>query len=542
MRVHRVLVLGGGHAGLAVARHLIAARRPADRLEVALVSRETALVWHGLMPQIVSNLIAPQDALVSLRRALPGVTLYPYEVESINLDGRTVSLARGAERAELTVAFDDLVIALGSVTDFARYPGLTEHGLPMKGIGDAFHLRNHLIEMLELASAETEPQERRRLLTFVVAGAGFAGVEVACELTGLVRDSLRFYPQLHRRELRFVLISPGSRVLPALDPQLSARAQRRMRRWGIEVRLSTPLVAATANAAVVGDGERIPTRTLVATIGSGPSPVVRALGLPAARGRIVCDGFGRVPDRPGVWAVGDAAAIPDPATGRPFPETVTSADAEGRQVAANILATRRGTLLHACTASQLQVALLSRGYGLLQRGDSYRDGFLASLVWRGLFLVRIPSWHRRVTLLLDWLISSAFPRDVTEIRIARSDAILPMRFDAGETIVREGEPGSRFYVVTRGEVDVLRASADGEQVVGRLGPGQYFGELALLGGGRRSATVRAATDIEVLALSRQDFTALVKHLDVLRSSFAAAPYAATPALTRNQDEGPSATR
>lgn len=490
-----------------------------------MVSRETALVWHGLMPQIVSNLIAPQDALVSLRRALPGVMLYPYEVESIDLAARTVALARGAERTELTLDYDDLVIALGSVTDFSRYPGLSEHGLPMKGIGDAFHLRNHLIEMLELASAETDPLERQRLLTFVVAGAGFAGVEVACEMTGLVRDSLRFYPQLRRRDLRFVLISPGPRVLPALDAELSRRAKRRMERWGIEVRLSTHLVAATANAAIVGEDERIPTRTLVATIGTGPSPVVKALGLPAVRGRLTCDGFGRVVDQPGVWAIGDAAAIPDPTTGRPFPETVTSADAVGRQVADNILALHRGSSLRPCQASQLQVALLSRGYGLMQRGDRYRDGFLASIFWRGLFLVRIPSWHRRVTLLIDWLISSAFPRDVTEIRVARSDAILPMRFDVGETIVRQGEPGSRFYVITQGEADVLKSDPDGERVVGRLGPGQYFGELALLRGGRRNATVRAATPVEVLALSRQDFTALVKHLEVLRASFAAAPYA-----------------
>ena len=163
----RVLILGGGHAGVRAARLLIKHRRPADQLDITLVSRENVEVWHGLMPQIVSGVLQAQHVLIPLREILPGVTIYTREIESIDPVNRRAVLSLGGESDEVTLEADYLVIALGSVTDLSRFPGLTEHALQTKTIGDFIHLRNHMIEMLEAASVTTDPEERRRRLTLI---------------------------------------------------------------------------------------------------------------------------------------------------------------------------------------------------------------------------------------------------------------------------------------------------------------------------------------------------------------------------------------
>ncbi|HEY5630197.1 MAG TPA: FAD-dependent oxidoreductase [Candidatus Limnocylindrales bacterium] len=532
----RVVILGGGHAGVSAARELLGQRRSADRLDVTLVSADSALVWQGLLPQIVSNLVQPQDALVPLRRTLPGATIYPYQAVDVDLGARTVTLDRGPDRGELQLAYDKLVIAVGMVTDHSKVPGLAEHGLPLKTIGDAFHLRNHLIEMLELASVERDPAERERLLTFVVAGAGFAGVETACEIAGLARDALRAYPMISRSAVRVVLLNPGTRILPAMHEELATLAQRQMARWRIEIRHGARITTVTAGAVHLAD-TTILTRTLVATTGLGPSPLVTHLPLELSRGRIACDPYCRVPGWSGVYAAGDAAAVPSPSNGKPFPETISSAGAEGLCAARNILAEIRGTPLQPCESEHPQLALLSRTYGLADVRGRRRVGLWASLLWRWAFLRRIPSWYRRTTLAFDWLSTAAFPRDVTEVRIASTGAVISMRYAAGEIIVRQGEPGGRFYMITEGEVDVLREEADGTEVVlNRLGPGRYFGEIALLRGTRRNATVRALTEVSVLGVARRDFTALAAHLPLFRDAVSSTSDAPAD-TTKNGERG-----
>jgi NADH dehydrogenase len=277
------------------------------------------------------------------------------------------------------------------------------------------------------------------------------------------------------------------------------------------VRLGAALSSATANAAFLREGERIPTRTIVVTTGVAAHPVLTACGLSMSHGRLVCDEFGRVLGKAGLYAAGDDAAIPDASTGQAFPTTLGAAHALGRTVAKNIIAELEGTRLRHGRPRNFHVATLGQTYGLAQIGRAHVDGFLAALLWRIVFLGAIPSWYRRTTLLLDWLVTSAFPRDVTQLQIARTNAVVPMRFGAGEAIIHQGEAGSRFYVITKGQAEVLRRAADGiEQRVVTLGPGRYFGEVALLRGEHRNATVRALTDLSVVSLDQKDFATLVR--------------------------------
>ena len=278
MTRRRVVILGGGHAGVRCARELLEQRRSPDELDVTLVSRENVEVWHGLMPQIVSGVLQAQHVLIPLREILQGATIYSREIESIDPVARRAVLTIGGESDEVTLEADYLVIALGSVTDLSRFPGLSEHALQTKTIGDFIHLRNHLIEMLEAASVTTDAAERQRRLTFVIVGAGYAGVEIASEANEFLRASLRAYPMIAATELRVITVDILTRVLPTFNDRLAQRVVDRMRTRGIEVRLGVGVKEATAGVIVLADGSRIETRSIIATggIGTALAPIYLA--------------------------------------------------------------------------------------------------------------------------------------------------------------------------------------------------------------------------------------------------------------------------
>ncbi len=515
----RAVILGGGHAGVRCARELIGEQRPLDQLDITLVSRENVEVWHGLMPQVVSGVLQAQHVLIPLREILPRVTIYTREIETIDLARRRVVLSQGGDGDQIELESDYLVIALGSVTDLSRFPGLTEHALQTKTIGDFIHLRNHLIEMLEAASVTSDTTERQRLMTFVVAGAGYAGVEIASEANEFLRASLRSYPMLDPRELRVITVDILTRILPTFNDRLAARVVHRMEERGIELRLGVGLKEATGSAVTLTDGTRIETRSIIATVGIGTNPLLRALPLSLTRGRIVCDPFCRVPGFPGVYAAGDNAAVPDPASGQPFGAMVMVAFGEGRQAAQNILAEIRSQPPVPFRATRFgEVALLSRRYGVAQVRGLTLHGWTAALVSRALFLSFMPSWRRRLALTLHWMGTAVLPDNLTPLPLGRSNLVIPMRFNAGEVIVREGDLGGRFYVITAGEVQVTQRVDGVEQSIRRQGAGEHFGELALLGDRRRTATVTAVTDTSVLSMDRQDFAALVEHLPELQGA------------------------
>jgi NADH dehydrogenase len=516
MSRRRVLILGGGHAGVRCALELSRRRRQSDNLDIVLVSSENAEVWHGLMPQILSGVLQPQHVLVPLREFLPGVTVYTYDIEEIDLRNQRVTLTRGDESRQIVLNYDDLVLALGSVTDLSRFRGLREHGLQTKTIGDFVYLRNHLIDMLEAAAVEADAEERQRLLTFVVAGAGFAGIEIASEANEFLRQSLRFYPSIDPAELRVIEMDILSRILPAFDEDLAERGMRRMRQRGIDLRLGVGLSDATSGSVTLANGERIPTRTIIVTVGVGTNPLLAKLPIQLVRGRIKCDEYCRVEGWPNVYAVGDNAAVPSP-TGEPYPAMLLVAFTQGRQVADNLLAAIRSQPAQPFRFKPFgHITLLSRSYGLAQVRGRKLSGWPAAVLSRTLFMSYMPSWRRRLALLLHWWSSAIFPRDVSQLRMGRSDALVLMRFAAGETIVREGEIASRFYVITAGEVEVLQNEDGAERSLRRLGPGRHFGELALLNDSKRTASVRAVTDTTVLAIARQEFSSLVEHLPELQ--------------------------
>ena len=271
---------------------------------------------------------------------------------------------------------------------------------------------------------------------------------------------------------------------------------------------------------MLSNGERIPTRTVIVTAGISPNPLIASLPVELAQGRVVCDDYCRVKNWSGVYAAGDSAAVRKPTTKQQCPPTFLYAMSQGMCAADNMLRELRHEPPRRYAYQAIgELAFLSNGYAVATLKGVPLHGVVASLIGRCFFLAYIPTWRRRIGLLVDWLSASVFASDITQIETSRSDTIVPMRFDPGDVIVREGEPGSRFYIIAEGTVEVVRQLATGEeQQLDVLGPGQYFGEMALLHAGKRMASVRAVTHTRVLSIARDEFSTLVSHLAVLRDA------------------------
>jgi NADH dehydrogenase len=523
-RPTRILILGGGFGGVYTARMLETLLRREIRrgeVELGLVSRENYMVFQPMLPEVISGSIGMLDTITPIRRLCPNTNLYTRTIESIDLERRTVSAAAGFGSRQCRLHWDHLVIALGNVTTFAGQPGLAEYALPFKYLGDALALRNRLIHTLEEADIESDPEVRRALLTFVVAGGGFSGVEAVAELNDFVRAAAKSFRHVDPREIRVILVHAGSLILPELPKSLAEFAQKILMKRGVEIRFNTLLTGATAEGALLQGGERIATRTLVSTVPSGPNPLVTMLPLKLERGRIVVDGALAVPEHPGVWAVGDCAYVRDAGTGEPCPPTAQHATRQAQRVARNIVATLRGEATQPFAFRALgKLGALGRRSAVAEIMGVKISGFLAWWLWRTIYLMKLPGLDRKLRVATDWTLDLVLPPDIVQLRTDRALGVRREYFEAGQVIFREGDRGDWLYVVTDGEVEVVRRGEDGaETSLRRLGRGECFGEIALVSDRPRTATVRALAPSNVLAVDREAFQALFATLPPLRSFF-----------------------
>lgn len=520
----RIVILGGGFAGVYTAKALLG--QGGDRVEVHLVNRENYLVFQPMLPEVISGSVGIADTTTPIRRFIPRARLHMRDIEGVNLAEQHVICSPGFRPRPLILPFDHLVIALGNVTDFRGLTGLAEHAMPFKTHGDALALRNHLIRVLEEAETETDRELRTRLLTFVVAGGGFSGVEVIAELHDFVRRASRSYPSVSREQCRFVLLHSRDRILPEVDEKLALYAQNLLRKRGIEIILGARLAAATADNAILADGTRIPTATLVATVPSHPNPLCDALDLPKDRGRLIVDSHLRVKDQPNIWAMGDCALVPipsdDPGTESYAPPTAQHAIREARVAASNILATVNGTSLKSFAFKGLgSLCALGHRKGVAQVMGVRLAGMPAWFLWRTVYWSKLPGIQSKVRVGLSWLLDLFLPPDIVQLRVGRSSGINHEHFEPGQAVFEQGDLGDRVYIIIRGKAEVERHHDKTGEVttIAQLEAGQYFGEMALLNRAPRNATVRCVEAMDVLSIEKGEFTSLISHLDVLRSQF-----------------------
>ena len=462
-RAQRIVILGGGFAGVTAAQELARRLRREHRLvrsgipgvpgepsarpdvSVMLVNRDNYFVFQPLLADIISGTIETTHVVVPLRRMLPEVDVEVGNVEAIDPVGRRVDVSRRQSGIRHSVEYDALVVALGSVTDFAAVPGMADHALGVRGLGDAFYLRNRALSMLEEAANEPDPDRQKTLLTFVVVGGGSTGVEVAAELLDLVRTARRTFETLPEPEV--VLVHSRTHVLSEFGDRLGRYATRKLRRVGVRLVLGRRLTRVEPDRVELDDGSFIGTATVVSTVGNAPHPVVAALGASAdASGWIRPDATFAVPGMGRVWALGDCASIIDPGTGKPFPSTAQHAVREGPHAARNVLAVLDGG--HAKPfgyGQQGMLVSLGRFKGVGEVLGIKVSGLLAWLLWRGYYLLRLPSRERRVRVAIDWALELFLAHDVVEISMRRT------RTRPGEDV---GEmPGEPVSVGVRSDVD-----------------------------------------------------------------------------------------
>ncbi len=414
-----IVILGGGFAGVYTALRLEKKFAPEDNVEITLISDENFMLFTPMLPEVASSSIEAKHIVSPLRAFFRKVKFQNKEVHSIDLAGRAVVAAHcsACERNELR--FDHLVLALGSKTNFQNIPGLADHAFPMKTLGDAMMLRNHIIDVFEHADLQEDPRTREGMLTFVVAGGGFAGVETVAELKDFALAAQSFYRNVRPHEVRVLLVHSGARILPEIGESLADYALKRLIEKGVEVRLNTRVTSATAEGVELGSKERISTNTLIWTAGVKPSALLAALPCPITKqGTIIVNEHLEVPECPGVWALGDCAAVPDPRTERPYPPTAQNAIRQGTLIADNIIACLRNESKKRFSYRPLGVlACLGRRSAVAEIWRFKFSGFFAWWLWRTIYLFKLPGLERKLRVAMDWTLDLFFRRDIVLLKV-----------------------------------------------------------------------------------------------------------------------------
>ena len=400
-----VLVAGGGFAGGYVARLL-------GRQGATIVSPENFMLYTPLLPEAASGTLEPRHVVVPLRQMCPHAEMLLGRVTAIDAEQRTAHVET-PEAGSFEIAWDNLVLALGAVARTLPVPGLAEHAVGFKDLADAINLRNHVLRELEAADTELDSTRREAHLSFVFVGAGYAGVEALAELSDLVADALRFYPRLREARQRWVLVDAAPKILPEIPPRLGEYAARELARRGVEIHVSTTLESLTAGEAVLSNGDRIPTHTLVWTAGVRANPALSQLGVPLdERGRVRVDPLLRVEGHERVWALGDGAAVPNQATpGRVDPPTCQHALRQARVLAKNLAGEPQPYAYRMLG----QVATLGRYKGIADVMGIPIRGFPGWFVTRSYHLFQLPLVTRKIRVVVDWTTSLFFRRDIAEL-------------------------------------------------------------------------------------------------------------------------------
>lgn len=424
-RPHRVLILGGGFGGLHAAIELDRTLARDPQVEVTLVNRDNFFLFTPMLHEVAASDLDLTHIVNPVRKLFKHVRFFNGDVESIDLDAKRVIVSHGLDGVhDHALEYDQLVLALGSVTNFYGLPGLAEQALTMKTLGDAIYLRNRLIRNFEEADFECCAVQRRALLTFVVAGGGFAGVETMASINDFAREALAFYPNLRADDLRMVLVHSGPAILPELGAELGRYAAEKLAARGVEIHLNARVRGLGAGGVELADGTSIPTATLVWTAGTAANPLVESLPCVRERGRILADQYLEVAGYPGVYAVGDCALVPDPRRGGEYyPPTAQHALREGKVLARNIIARLRGERKRAFTFSTIgQLATIGRRAGVARILGFRFSGFIAWFLWRTIYLAKLPRAEKKVRVALDWTLDLIFSKDIVQFTTERARA------------------------------------------------------------------------------------------------------------------------
>lgn len=415
-RAPRVVILGGGYGG-AYAAQSLERLLPVDA-QITLVDRRNYFICYPLLVEAGTGSLEPRHAVVSIRSFLKRSRFIMAEVGGIDAAAQRVKLTLAETGEQLSIEYDHLVVALGSVTRLPNVPGLREHGNEMKSLADAVEMRDRAIEMLETADATADPAVRRELLRFVVVGGNFSGVEVAGELHSFLTDAAKRYRNVSRDEINVTLVERSPSILGVLGDDLAAYATKNLKARGVDVRVNDSVSAIGADFAQLQSGERLPTRVVMWCAGIAPTKLTLDLAVPRDQhGYILCDPDFRVQGCTNIWAIGDCAVLHG-AGGAKYPATAQHAIREAKHLAKNIARVVRGEPTQTSDIeSQGSLAALGCRTGVAKVFGIKLSGFAAWWMWRTVYLMKTPGWGRRLRVATDWTLDLFWRRDYVQLGV-----------------------------------------------------------------------------------------------------------------------------
>jgi NADH dehydrogenase len=518
----RIVILGGGFGGVYTAMHLEKLLGKNSNYEIILVNKENYFVYQPMLAEVVGGSVGLIDTVSSLRALLPKTKLFVREIYGIDIPKKTITLSPQFSHSTYELTYDHLVFALGCVTDFRGIPGIHEHALPFKTLADAIIIRNRVIDVVESAACEENAELKAELLSFVIGGGGFSGVEVAAELNDFIRKLVKSYPEIDPKMVRVVLVHSQNRLMEReLNESLSRYSEKILKKRGVEIRFGQHLTSASPNEAIIDGKEKIKAKTVISTVPSSPNPLLEKLPLPLERGKIKTDCCMLVNGYENIWAIGDCALIPL-STGQGFcPPTAQFAIREGATLAKNIVAKIEGKSLIPFNFKCLgMLGALGHHSAVAELFGTLKfSGFFAWLMWRAIYWMKLPGFDRKLKVVFSWLLDMIIPIESVQLKASPTHGIINLHYEKGDIIFNEGDVGDYLYIIASGEIEILKAKDNQFVRIATLSAGEYFGEMALLNEIRRMATVRCLTPVDVLALRKNDFGALISNLEELRKGF-----------------------
>lgn len=513
----KIIIIGGGFGGVFAAKRLLKTLPKSMPSEIELISMRNYFVFQPLLPEVSSGIINPHDAVSPLRTLLPKVKHRLAEVRQINPKEKTIDVLQGRHKKLINIAYDELVIACGQKSQL-NLPGFADHSFTMNDLGDAFLLRNQVLKCLELADITLDQSIKKRALTFVVAGAGFSGVETLGELQDMVKKALKYYPNIQLNEVRFILLQRGKRILEQLPESLAAYAHKKLGKRGIDIRLNTEVRRASSEYVEINEAKKIDTLTIITTIGNAPLDFIQRV-FALEHGKIAVNSSLQVANHKHIWALGDAALVPlenNQIHGKYAPSTAQFAVREAGVLAQNLLAHLSDKPLKAFNFNPLgMMASLGAYQGVAEIYKLRLSGILAWAIWRGIYITKVPGGIAKIRITLNWMMDYFFPRTLVQIAPIQTNGVQYTYFSKGDIICHEHEIINHFYLILSGSVVCENKK---ESIV--LNPQDNFGTDTDQHNANHTYKITALEACKLLSMPAEQFSALRQNFEQFDQLFA----------------------
>ena len=517
-----IAVLGGGFAGVFCGRELCKQLKKIgkDQETAAIVSDQNYMVFQPMLAEVAGASLSPRHVVNPIRTLCQGINVFKGQVESVDLAKQEVRVNTGDFSAGVILEYNHLVLALGAEVDLSRVPGMPEHALLMRNVGDAMILRATIISRIEEANAESRETVRRRLLTFVVVGGGFSGVETAGEILDMLHSVSKYYKRISKEEIRVVLIHSRDRILHTLSLSLGLYAARKLQKRGLEIGLNERVRAVTATKVYLKSGGVIETATVVSTVGNAPNRVIRDLcekeELEHNNYWIKTDEHMRVLGQKNVWAAGDCAAIPMSSSygSTTCPQTAQFAMRQGIKLADNIVRHIKGDTPKPFTFTGMgELASIGHRTAVANIMGLQFSGIIAWFLWRSIYLSKLPGLDRKLRVMIDWTLDLFFPRDINLLNPRYSRVFRHVHLEPTDKLFNRSEPAFSLYVVKTGCIELKDSEG---QTVRTVQSGDFFGERALVYGGGYLYDAIATEQTELMSMSGEAILPFLEASERLR--------------------------